>query len=72
MIQITFRKIVIILSFSLISQCFSQRWVPQDDFNHIKTFNNVLDKTISEISTIEPQDKNGKKYFSNKYYKQLH
>ena len=71
MIQITFRKLVIILSFFLISQCFSQRWVPQDDFNHIKTFNSVLDKTISEISSIKPLDKNGKNYFSNKQYDQI-
>ena len=71
MIQITFRKLVIILSFFLTSQCFSQRWVPQDDFNHIKTFNSVLDKTISEISSIKPLDKNGKNYFSNKQYDQI-
>ena len=71
MIQIAFRKLVIILSFFLISQCFSQRWVPQDDFNHIKTFNSVLDKTISEISSIKPLNKNGKNYFSNKQYDQI-
>lgn len=71
MIQIAFRKLVIILSFFLISQCFSQRWVPQDDFNHIKTFNSVLNKTISEISSIKPLDKNGKNYFTNKQYDQI-
>ena len=71
MIQIEFRKLVIILSFFLISKCFSQRWVPQDDFNHIKTFNSVLDKTISEISTIKPLNKNNKNYFSNKQYDQI-
>ena len=71
MIQITIRKLVIILSFFQISQCFSQRWVPQDDFNHIKTFNSVLDKTISEISTIKPLNKNNKNYFSNKQYDQI-
>ena len=71
MIQITIRKLVIILSFFLIPQCFSQRWVPSDDFNHIKTFNSVLDKTISEISSIKPLDKNGKNYFSNKQYDQI-
>ena len=71
MIQITFRKLVIFLSFFLIAQCFSQRWVPQDDFNHIKTFNSVLEKTISEISLIKPSDKDGKDYFSNKQYDQI-
>ena len=71
MIQITLRKLVIILSFCLICQCFGQRWVPQDDFNHIKTFNSVLNKTISEISSIKPLDKNGKNYFTNKQYDQI-
>ena len=67
-----FRKLVIHLLFViLLSNYYAQRWVPEDDFNHIKTFNNVLEKTIKEISLIKPQDKNGKKYFSNKQYDQI-
>ena len=71
MIQFTFRKLVIILLFFITTQTHSQRWVPQDDFKHIKTFDSVLEKTVSEISSIKPLDKNGKSYFSNKQYDQI-
>ena len=67
-----FRNLVVpffILIF--LSHSYAQRWVPEDDYKHIKTFNNVLEKTIKEISLIKPQDKNGKKYFSNKQYDQI-
>ena len=40
-----------------------QRWVPEDDFNHIKTFNNVLEKTIKEISLINLRIKMVKSIF---------
>ena len=56
----SFRNLVVpffILIF--LSHIYAQRWVPEDDYNHIKTFNNVLGKTIKEISLIKPQDKNG-------------
>ena len=67
-----FRNLVIsFLALTFLSHSYAQRWVPEDDFNHIKTFNNVLEKTIREISFIKPQDKNGKKYFSNKQYDQI-
>ena len=59
-----FRNLVIsFIALIFLSHSYAQRWVPEDDFNHIKTFNNVLEKTIREISLIKPQDKNGKKYF---------
>ena len=67
-----FRNLVIhFLNLIFLSHSYAQRWVPEDDFNHIKTFNNVLEKTIAEISLIKPQYKNGKKYFSNKQYDQI-
>ena len=67
-----FRNLVIsFFALIFLSQSYAQRWVPEDDYNHIKTFNNVLEKTIKEISLIKPQDKNGKKYFSNKQYDQI-
>ena len=71
MIRIKFRKLVTILLIFITTQSYSQRWVPQDDFNHIKTFDNVLEKTISEISSIKPLNKNGRSYFSNKQYDQI-
>ena len=59
-----FRNLVIpFLTLFFLSHSYAQRWVPEDDYNHLKTFNNVLEKTIKEISLIKPQDKNGKKYF---------
>ncbi len=45
-----FRNLVIsFLALTFLSHSYAQRWVPEDDFNHIKTFNNVLEKTIREI-----------------------
>ena len=41
----SFRNLVVpffILIF--LSHIYAQRWVPEDDYNHIKTFNNVLEK----------------------------
>ena len=70
--QTAFRNLVVlILNLIFLPNSFAQRWVPEDDFKHIKTFSNVLEKTITEISLIKPQDKNGKKYFSNKQYDQI-
>lgn len=67
-----FRNLVVpFFTLIFLSLSYAQRWVPEDDYNHIKTFNNVLEKTIKEISLIKPQDKNGKKYFSNKQYDQI-
>ena len=67
-----FRNLVVpFFTLIFLSHSYAQRWVPEDDYNHIKTFNNVLEKTIKEISLIKPQDKNGKKYFSNKQYDQI-
>ena len=66
MTKTAFRNLVIsFFALIFLSHSYAQRWVPEDDFKHIKTFNNVLEKTITEISAIKPQDKNGKKYFSN-------
>ena len=63
MTKIPFRKLVFLIAvFSTHGQNFSQRWVPEDDFNHIKTFDNVLDQTISSLSLIKPSEENGKKY----------
>ena len=59
-----FRNLVVpFFTLIFLSHSYAQRWVPEDDYNHIKTFNNVLEKTIKEISLIKPQDKNGKSIF---------
>ncbi|MDC0881793.1 YiiX/YebB-like N1pC/P60 family cysteine hydrolase [Candidatus Marinimicrobia bacterium] len=72
MTKIPFRKLVFLIAFFFIhGQNFSQRWVPEDDFNHIKTFDNVLDQTISSLSLIKPSVENGKKYFTNSQYDEI-
>ena len=60
----------------LIALCFvdslsAQRWTPEDDFKHIKTFDTVLNKTVSEISQIRPIEKDNIQYFTNKQYDQI-
>ena len=72
MTKIPFRKLVFLIAiFFTHSQNFSQRWVPEDDFNHIKTFDNVLNQTISVLSLIKPSIENGKKYFINSQYDEI-
>ena len=72
MTKIQFRKLVFLIAVLFThSQNFSQRWVPEDDFNHIKTFDNVLDQTISSLSLIKPSEENGKKYFTNSQYDEI-
>lgn len=72
MIKIPFRKLVFLIAFFFThGQNFSQRWVLEDDFNHIKTFDNVLNQTVSALSLIEPSEENGKKYFTNSQYDEI-
>ena len=72
MTKIPFRKLVILIAFFFShNQIFSQRWVPEDDFKHIKTFDSVLNQTISALSLIKPSDENGKKYFTNNQYDEI-
>ena len=64
------------LIYILIALCFvdslsAQRWTPEDDFKHIKTFDAVLSKTVSEISQIRPVEKDNIQYFTNKQYDQI-
>ena len=60
MTKIPFRKLVFLIAvFFTHGQNFAQRWVPEDDFNHIKTFDNVLNQTISSLSLIKPSEENG-------------
>ena len=47
---------------------YAQRWTPEDDFNHIKTFDAVLNKTVAELSKIRPITKDNNEYFTNKQY----
>ena len=53
------------------SNLSAQRWTPEDDFNHIKTFGAVLNKTVSELSQIRPTEKDNIQYFTNKQYDQI-
>ena len=72
MIKIPFRKLVFLIAFFFThGQNFSQRGVLEDDFNHIKTFDNVLNQTVSALSLIEPSEENGKKYFTNSQYDEI-
>ena len=41
------------------------------DFKHIKTFDTVLNKTVSELSQIRPIEKDNIQYFTNKQYDQI-
>ena len=64
------------LFYILIVLCFvgslsAQRWTPEDDFKHIKTFDKVLKKTVNEISQISPIEKDNIQYFTNKQYDQI-
>ena len=43
--------------FYFVSILSAQRWTPEDDFRHIKTFDTVLNKTVSELSQIRPIEK---------------
>jgi len=67
-----FRKLFIITCLLFIYEpSYSQRWIPENDFNHIKTFNNVLKKTVYELSLIKPINKNNNEYFTNKQYDEI-
>ncbi|OUW78588.1 MAG: hypothetical protein CBD77_03865, partial [bacterium TMED217] len=67
-----FRKLFILTClFFLYEPSYSQRWIPENDFNHIKTFNNVLKKTVYELSLIKPINKNSNEYFTNKQYDEI-
>ncbi len=64
------------LIYILIALCFvdslsAQRWTPEDDFKHIKTFDTILNKTVSEISQIKPIEKDNIQYFTNKQYDKI-
>ena len=66
-----FRNLAIyFLTLIFLSHSYAQRWVPEDDFKHIKTFNNVLEKRNRNILN-KTSGQNGKKYFSNKQYDQI-
>ena len=65
-------KIILTVSiFLFLEAIFAQRWTPEDDFNHIKTFDAVLKKTVTELSNISPIKKDNNEYFSNKQYDQI-
>ena len=59
------RLVLFTFAFMLLS---AQRWTPEDDFNHIKTFDAVLNKTVTELSRIRPINKDNNEYFTNKQY----
>ena len=59
------RLVLFTFAFMLLS---AQRWTPEDDFNHIKTVDTVLNKTVTELSRIKPINKNNNEYFTNKQY----
>ena len=67
-----FRKLIL-FAYALLffESSYCQRWIPENDFNHIKTFNNVLKKTVTELSMIEPTRKNNNEYFTNKQYDEI-
>ncbi len=62
-----FPKRLILFTFAFMSLS-AQRWTPEDDFNHIKTFDAVLNKTVAELSKIRPITKDNNEYFTNKQY----
>jgi len=67
-----FRKLILFAyALLFIESSYSQRWIPENDFNHIKTFNNVLNKTVTELSIIKPTKKNTNEYFTNKQYDEI-
>jgi hypothetical protein len=67
-----FRKLIcIVYALLFLDPIYSQRWIPENDFNHIKTFNNVLKKTVNELSIIKPTKKNTNEYFTNKQYDEI-
>ena len=55
------RLVLFTFAFMLLS---AQRWTPEDDFNHIKTFDAVLNKTVTELSRIRPINKDNNEYFT--------
>ena len=55
----------------LLDAISAQRWTPEDDFNHIKTFVGVLNKTVTELSKIKPINKDNNEYFTNKQYDEI-
>ncbi|MCS5622767.1 MAG: hypothetical protein NZ735_02240, partial [Candidatus Marinimicrobia bacterium] len=66
------KKIILTASiFLFLEAIFAQRWTPEDDFNHIKTFDAVLKNTVTELSNIRPIKKDNNEYFSNKQYDQI-
>ena len=66
------RKLVYIwILFYVAGSLSAQRWTPEDDFKHIKTFDTVLNKTVSELSQIRPIEKDNIQYFTNKQYDQI-
>lgn len=72
MCLLPFRKLIL-FAYTLIFLVpgYSQRWIPDNDFNHIITFNNVLKKTVAELSIIKPVRKNNNEYFTNKQYDEI-
>ena len=62
-----FPKRLILITFAFMF-LYAQRWTPEDDFNHIKTFDAVLNKTVAELSKIRPITKDNNEYFTNKQY----
>jgi len=70
--MLPFRKLIIFgYALLFLNPIFAQRWIPENDFNHIKTFNNVLKKTVTELSMIKPTSKNNNEYFTNKQYDEI-
>ena len=65
------KNTVLILLLYITVPLIGQRWTLEDDFSHIKIFDSVLKKTVSELVSIEPVKKDQKEYFTNKQHDQI-
>ena len=66
--NLLFLKIIIVKILFSMTLLFSQRWTFEDDYNHINTFNSVLDPIIAELTSINPSLSNGNYYFTNRQH----
>jgi len=69
-----FPRILVLFTLALmflLDAISAQRWTPEDDYNHIKTFDAVLNKTVTELSRIKPINKDNNEYFTNKQYDEI-
>jgi hypothetical protein len=65
------RTIIFISIVIIIETISAQRWTPEDDFKHIKTFDAVLNKAVTKLSSISPIKKDDNEYFTNKQYDEI-